>query len=225
MADNKYGFSPYFITFKNFIRRQSWLFRHLTFLRFINVCKCFFNYVLRRRVFKTLPVVLKIDISPVCNLSCNFCVHGEGYGNKEQDFKGGKMSLQEFQDILDQVSEHTSALSLYYLGDSLAHPQIAELCAAAAEKNLYTHISTHFSYKIPEKKIDQLLLSGVSRIKIGLDALDQESYSQIRTGGSIDLVKRNFELLCNRRAALKTKNTIEIQTVVYDFNSHQVDDV
>jgi MoaA/NifB/PqqE/SkfB family radical SAM enzyme len=130
------------------------------------------------------------------------------------------MSVERFARLVEQIRDDTAAVSLYYLGDPLVHPDLDRLCAIAAEAGLQVHISTNLSFGLSGPRIRSLLESGLTHLTVCLDGLTQESYQRTRVGGNVDRVRRNLERLCRERTALGRRTPrIEVQYIRYQHNA------
>ena len=56
-------------------RRSGWFLENLTARKAVNLAACGAAYLLGRQTVPAWPTVVKIDISPLCNLRCTVCVH------------------------------------------------------------------------------------------------------------------------------------------------------
>src|SRR5205085_1410671 len=161
------------------------------------------HYALGTEGVAAWPTVLKIDISPVCNLRCTVCVHAAPNGDTDlerQEFHGRqRMSVADFRRIIAEVAGRTSAVSLYYLGDPLVHPDLDEMCGIARDAGMNVHISTNFSFKLTDERLARMARSGLTHLTVCVDGLRQESYERTRVGGRIDLVLSNLRRICAER--------------------------
>ncbi len=211
-------------TIRQFSRRQQWFARYLTPMRVFNMLQAGVSCVFKQERVRSYPIILKVDISPVCNLRCPFCVHGTTNPKMKAFHKGQRMSVQAFSDIVEQVKHRTSAISLYYLGDPLTHPDLNEFCSVARKAKIYTHISTNFSFSLSDEKIAALVDSGLNHLKVCFDGINQSTYEMTRTGGRIDVVLGNLRRIVAMRNQAKSDMTIEVQYLVHDGNRHELDE-
>jgi MoaA/NifB/PqqE/SkfB family radical SAM enzyme len=209
-------------------RRFGWFLDNLTPGKAANLALAITEFALRREVMRAWPVVLKVDISPLCNLRCTVCVHARSTDGspdelKEQRFSAGqKMPLEVFERLVDEVAGKTSALSLYYLGDPLVHPELAAMCRHAWRAGLNTHVSTNLSFQLDDARIDELVRSGLTHLTVCVDGLTQDSYQRTRVGGDIELVLGNLERIIRRRDELgRTFPKVEVQFIKYRHNVHE----
>ncbi|HEY8891643.1 MAG TPA: radical SAM/SPASM domain-containing protein [Clostridium sp.] len=76
-----------------------------------------------------------IEITNVCNLSCNFCPKT----CREPEF----MKLDTFIKILDQIKPHTDYIYFHVKGEPLLHPKLDELLDISYEKGFKVNITTN----------------------------------------------------------------------------------
>jgi radical SAM protein with 4Fe4S-binding SPASM domain len=210
-------------------RRRDWLFRRLSLGKLWNLVRASLAFGLKRETTPAMPAVVKIDINPVCNLSCTMCIHADANGAKQiagQDFSPQQnMSVERYTEIIDQLKGHTASVSLYTWGDPMAHPELAKFCEIAAKADLQTHISTNFSFKLSDEQIRALVDSGLSHLTVCVDGLTQEMYERTRVGGRIEWVLDNLRrLTAYRREKGRELPLVEVQYIKYQHNVHEEDE-
>ncbi len=214
----------------NVRRRRSWFVAGASAGQLANLALAGAEFGLRREKMRALPVMLKVDISPACNLGCTFCVHAtEDAGGRTgllapQQFAGRNMAVAAFRSLVEQARGRSSAVSLYYLGDPLLHPNLNELCGISASAGLKTHISSNFSFRLSDEKIRDLTTSGLTHLTVCVDGMSQERFEKTRVGGRIDWVLDNLErvLATRRRLGLK-RPEVEVQFIKFQHNLDEVE--
>lgn len=211
-------------------RRQGWFIDNLTPRKAANMLLAVSEYVLKRETMRAWPVVVKVDISPVCNLRCTICVHSRAGetstdGLKDQSFKADqKMALAQFERIVDEVAGRTSSISMYYLGDPLVHPELDAMCRYTTSKGLNSHISTNFSFDLSDERIDSIVQSGMTHLTVCVDGLSQDKYQKTRVGGRIDVVLDNLERVIRRRNELRRVfPKVEVQYIKFQHNVDELE--
>jgi MoaA/NifB/PqqE/SkfB family radical SAM enzyme len=209
-------------------RRRGWFLENLTPRKFANLCLASLEFALKRETMRALPVVVKIDISPVCNLKCTVCVHadprGEDYLEKQSFHATQKMSVEFYRRIIEQIEGRSTAVSLYYFGDPLAHPDLDEMCRIARDAKLNVHVSTNFSFKLSDERLRRLVQNGMTHFTVCVDGLSQEKYEQTRVGGHIDWVLSNLERICRyKQESGERYPKIEVQYISFEHNRHEVE--
>ncbi len=217
---------------KGTFRRFGWLMKGANARQYANLAGAAMEYGTRRERLVSWPVALKVDISPLCNLSCSHCVHARPSAAADedacadQDFHAGqKMKLADFKMLLDQVAGKTSSVSLYYLGEPLMHPELVGFCDATRTAGLNSHISTNFSFSLSDQRLRDLITSGMTHITVCLDGMEQESYRKTRVGGNIEKVLDNLERLLRFRGELcgsSRRPTVEVQYIKFQHNTNHL---
>src|SRR5919204_1879136 len=95
---------PLRLMFNNLRRRREWLVtENATPRQLANLLLAGIQFSLKHERLRAWPVMVKIDISPLCNLRCTYCVHarpGEGSDDalSRQSFRSSqKMPLDRFE--------------------------------------------------------------------------------------------------------------------------------
>ncbi len=207
----------------NVLRRQGWIFDGMTPTKARNLALALGSWAGKTSEARGLPSILKIDISPVCNLSCTVCVHADPAGRPDlarQEFKPShRMSVEQFAGLVEQVRGVACAVSLYYLGDPLAHPDLDRLCRVARDASLNVHWSSNMSFGLTDERIEGILRSGVTHLTACVDGFSQGTYEKTRIGGRFDLVISNLERLCRVKRELGlVYPKIEVQYLCYRHN-------
>jgi MoaA/NifB/PqqE/SkfB family radical SAM enzyme len=213
---------------KTVTRRRSWLFGRLNWRKAWNLVSATKDFALKHETVNALPTIVKIDISPLCNLRCTACVHAAPNGNElleAQEFHPKhKMTIEQYTRIIDEIKGKSSAVSLYYLGDPLVHPDLDQMSRIAVDAGLEVHISTNFSFGLSDDRLRSIVNSGLTHLTVCIDGLTQEKYQRTRVGGNIERVIKNLERLCRIRKELGLKNPIiEAQYIKYQHNEDEED--
>lgn len=210
------------------MRRRAWLFGRMDARRALNLAGATKDFALKRETMRALPAMVKIDISPLCNLRCTACVHADPNGNptlEKQVFEPKhKMTVEQFQRIVDQIGGRATSVSLYYLGDPMVHPDLDRMCRIAADAGLQVHISTNFSFGLKDDRIRSIVQSGLSHLTVCIDGLTQEKYQRTRVGGNIGRVVNNLRRVSQVRKELGRKYPlIEVQYIMFQHNLEEVE--
>ena len=199
-------------------RRLTWLQRGASAGAVANLASAGMRYLLHAERAAALPPMVKIDISPLCALACPACIHADPKGRhrpllERQSFQPTqRMARDRFAAIIEQIRGRALAVSLYYYGDPLMHPEFAELAGIAADAGLSTHASTHLSYNLSEAKLAAIVASGLSHLTVTIDGATQETYGVTRVRGRLVRVLDNLErLISAKRARGLAQPVIEVQ--------------
>ena len=92
-----------------------------------------------------MPFNISIEPTTSCNLGCPECPSGL----KKFSRPTGKLEIDFYDRVLEQVSDHLIYLYFYFQGEPYLHPKFLDLVRKASKKNIYTVTSTnaHFSHR------------------------------------------------------------------------------
>ena len=213
--------------FSDLRRRQGWVLENLNLRKACNLGLCAAHYALKREVMRAWPVVVKVDISPLCNLRCTFCVHATPRDEpalERQRFRRDQfMPVDRFERIATEIGGKSSAVSLYYLGDPLTHPELADICESAWKHRLNSHVSTNLSFRLTDNDVERLVSSGLTHLTVCVDGITQENYERTRVGGRIELVLNNLRRIieCKRQLGRRYPK-VEAQFIKFQHNVHEL---
>ncbi len=98
--------------------------------RLLNMLKRLY-YTWRRQpqLAGTLPPLLGIEATNVCNARCPLCPTGNG----ELQRVKGMLCLEHFQQVIDEVKAHVVMINLFNYGESFLNPDIFAMIRYAAQ--------------------------------------------------------------------------------------------
>lgn len=160
------------------------------------------------------PYAIDIDPSNLCNFKCKFCAtHSSEKGDL---IKKQNMSFELFKKIIDDLAMFPQKLKMLRItgnGEPLINKELPQMIAYAKNKNIaeYIEIFTNGSL-LSEKMNRDLVSSGLDRIRISIEALDEEGYKNI-AGVKIDFEK----FLTNIKDLYDNKKQCEIYIKIVDL--------
>jgi radical SAM protein with 4Fe4S-binding SPASM domain len=141
----------------------------------------------------SVPFVLFVDPSSICNLKCRFCSNTR-IKNKNI------MNFDLFKKIIDDLKEFDKPLKvlrLYKEGEPLLNKKFPDMVRYAKSSQLIQNIDTTTNGTLLNPKLSKEILdAGLSRINISVNGMSDKQYLEF-TGTKIDLEKyinniRNF---------------------------------
>ncbi|MEK4523656.1 radical SAM/SPASM domain-containing protein [Psychrobacillus sp. FSL W7-1457] len=112
-----------------------------------------------------------IEITSVCNLACSFC--------PPTARKANIIKLDAFNNILDQIKDHTRYIYLHVKGEPLLHARIDQLLDAAHAKGFKVNITTNGT--LIKKNREKLLgKPALRQINFSLHSFDGHEGSENR---------------------------------------------
>ncbi len=106
-----------------------------------------------------------VEITTICNRNCTFCP-----GTKRA-LK--RLSMDEFQTIIEKLKGVTKYLYLHVMGEPLTHPLLPEFIRYATKEGFLVSITTNGT--LLEKRAEELLASGVYKINISIHSFEEGS--------------------------------------------------
>lgn len=181
----------------------------------------FVSKILKRPKIKGYPFSMSIEVTTFCNLRCKECPSGLRKFTRPT----GRINPDLFQNIINQVKDHLVYLTLYFQGEPYLHTQFLELVAYANKNGIYTATSTNGHYLTVEKA-RQTVKSGLSRLIVSLDGMDQDTYGKYRISGDVEKVKEGLHnLITAKREAGASTPYVILQFIAFAHNKHQIDEI
>lgn len=190
--------------------------------------KKFENFILAKQEEKEQKLILQskpyhVEIEPtnVCNLHCPLCSTGIGADTRPKQ----KLDFEKFKKIVDEIKNTVLLIALQNWGEPTLVKDLPKMIRYAADAKIWTHMSTNFSISYSDAWLEELIKSGLGRLKIDIDGTTQEIYEKYRIGGNLETV------LKNTRRAIEIKHNnhlkypiIQSRMIATRKNEHQIDD-
>lgn len=163
-----------------------------------------------------------LNISPHCNLNCNYC-----YAEERQKDIGNSLSLNEYRLLIDSLVDINNRIEIAITGgEPLLNRDASEISSYCRSKGFYTHLLTNAT-TIDEKNVETIV-SSFNEIRISIDGCTPEKHDYHRGIGSFKKTTNAIALLeksgANIRLAMTvTKNNIdEIQQMAECYGNRLI---
>jgi len=169
------------------------------------------------------PLVLNIEPTNACNLSCYLCPRNKGRR------KVGYMDFGLFKKIIDECKGHRKLkmINFHKDGESLLHPKIYEMIRYAADKKAaeILHINTN-ALTLNEDNCRRFLLSGIDDVTISIDAARPRTFYKIKGADLLAKVEANVETLMKTKQSLGlAKPFIRVKIMEFeDIESREIEE-
>jgi MoaA/NifB/PqqE/SkfB family radical SAM enzyme len=196
--------------------------RHMTPRRLANFVLAELNRLTKREVVASMPYILKIESSNICNLRCAFC-----YDDRSQPGPGqrpyGRMTALDFARLLDEVGPYLFKINLYGFGEPFLFPETFDMIKAARAANVGVGVSSNLNVDDPELA-RKVVGSGLEVLIFSCHGASQETYARFMQKGNRELALRNLAAIIAERRRVGTKYPlIDWQYCVTKFNQHEVE--
>lgn len=132
------------------------------------------------------------------------------------------MKEELFEKIISELKPYLFNINLYFRGEPLVHPGFFSFVSMARGIGITVSTNGHF---LSEENTRLLASSGIRKLIISLDGMNQTAYSAYRKGGDVNIVldgiRRLAKAIRESRSCLKP----EIQFLVNRHNEHQIGEV
>jgi radical SAM protein with 4Fe4S-binding SPASM domain len=198
------------------------LLRSLTLKRIGNIiktyCSFFFSALLKKPVAWGIPPTLTIEPTNICNLRCPLCITGAGQMTRQL----GKMSIDTFKTLIDQIGDDIFFLLIYHQGEPYINKNFFDFVTIAKKKNIYVTSSTNGHF-FSDENVTRTIECGLDSMIVSLDGVSQQSYVKYRVGGQLEsVVKGVKQLVAARKKKKSSIPNIALQFLVMKHNESEI---
>lgn len=193
--------------------------KRMSFAKRFNFLKSCLNFVYRRTQPWSWPVHMQIELTNYCNLKCPVCPTGIGAINR----KPLAMDVSLFEQLMDEVGQCLLTLCLWGWGESILHPQLAEILRIASQHNVITILSTNGQNLNDEKMYEAIASYPPTHLIVAIDGLTNETNSLYRVGARLESILAGV----HRIAHAKSKNhspypLLQMRYMIMKHNQHEL---
>lgn len=162
-----------------------------------------------------MPVSVSVELTNNCNLNCPNCSSGSGLMTR----KRGYMDIGLYRKTIKELSPWLYNVNLYFQGEPMLHPQFFSFFGDWMKFDTVVSTNGHF---LSEENSEKIVKTGLKKLIVSLDGIDQKTYSAYRINGSMRSVIDGLRNVTHARQIHNSSITIEIQFLVNRFNEHQI---
>lgn len=165
-----------------------------------------------------LPVFASIEPTTSCNLRCPECPSGLRQFSRAT----GMLEPTFFAKGIMELGKQLHSLTFYFQGEPYLNPAFTDMVKKANSENIFTITSTNAHY-LSASNAEKTILSGLDKLIISIDGIDQQSYERYRVGGDLAKVLEGTKEILKQKKRLKSRHPHVVwQFVVFKHNEHQV---
>ncbi len=179
----------------------------------------------RFEIVTDFPLFLHIDMNQECNYKCPHCIIGTPK-EVEEFYEGTYLNFNDYKNIIDQGAEYNCpSVSPQGNNEPFLIKDLHKYIEYAHKKGFIDIMLNNNGSALTKKRAQQILDSGLTRLRFSLDAYDDKTYSKVRVGSiALERVKRNIENFLE----LKEKGGYKLPIVGVSFcvlkqNENEVD--
>ena len=181
---------------------------------FLSVVRKTWNHRLNRLewklampVLRTLPPVVYVEPTNLCQLKCALCPSG-----LRQIKPVGRMSMDTFRKALNALGPTARELHLYNWGEPFLHPDLPEMIAYAKRFGPKVVVSTNLN-KLTADTAQAIIDARLDSLTASIDGVSQQAYESYRIGGDVEQVIENLRMLCR----LKQEANSDLPQIEWQF--------
>lgn len=168
-----------------------------------------------------MPIAISIEPTTSCNLRCPECPSGL----REFSRPTGMLEESLNTKVINELKNTLTYITYYFQGEPYLNPKFTEMVSHASANNIYTATSTNAHY-LNDENCKKTIESGLSRLIISIDGVDQESYGKYRIGGKLDKVLEGTRNIVEWKRKMKSKTPFILwQFIVFKHNEDQVEKI
>ena len=187
---------------------------------FLRAEEAFRNLPLKEKVRMVMsyePRTFQVETTTRCNLNCPLCsTHHLERGYEE-------IRLETIKSIVES-NPLIRFMCLHLMGEPLLSKSIFSIIEHLKSKGIYTYFSTNGM--LLEEKVSEILSSGLDKISISLDGINQEDLELYRKGADLERILMGIRRLKEERNAMGLKGPlIQIQTIMFSYNEKKESEI
>ena len=184
-----------------------------------NLAAAGLNLIYRRARPWAMPLHMQLELASTCNLHCPICPTGSG----ELGRPGGFMDPALFARVWAEVGPYLLTASLWGWGESLLHPELAELLRVARGQPVVTLLSTNGQNLDRNAIVDALLAHPPTFLIVALDGLSDETNAGFRLGARLAPALDGIRRLARLKAEQGQRfPVLHMRTIVMKHNQHEI---
>lgn len=163
------------------------------------------------------PFSISIEPTTACNLGCPECPSGL----KKFTRPTGKLQLEMNKKIIDELHKDLLYITYYFQGEPFINRNFIDMIRYANQHKIYTATSTNAHF-LSSEICKQIIDSGLNKMIISVDGLDQKSYEAYRKGGDLNTVLEGMNNLSREIQKHGKGPHVIVQFLVFKSNEHQI---
>lgn len=124
-----------------------------------------------------------------------------------------------FEKTVSELRPYLNYISLYFQGEPMMHPDFFSFLILSG--GIKTIVSTNGHFLTVENS-EKMAHSGLYKLIVSLDGMDQKAYSEYRKNGDIGKVMEGIRNISSARHRLKSPVKLELQFLVNRYNERQI---
>lgn len=195
--------------------------RHMTPRRLANFAAAELNRLRKKDVLASMPYILKIESTNICNLRCAYCYDNRSQPTPDQRAYG-RMDLAGFQRLIKEAGPYLFKINLYGFGEPFLFPETLQMIRYASDLNIGVGVSSNLNIR-DDSLAAKILDSGLEVLIFSCHGISQEAYAKFMQKGDMALALNNLRAVIAERARRGSRYPlIDWQFCVTKFNQDEL---
>lgn len=193
--------------------------RYMTFKKIRNLLRLETEKFLRASHLGSFPYIAVIDVTNTCNLRCPYCPTGTRRNSgRERRF----IDLSEIELLLKEAGDYIISANLYNWGEPFLHPEIDSIVKAFHDRNVFTVISSNFSFR-NNKALESVCDAGLDHLIVSLSGASQLVHERYHRSANLDQALANLRRLSQyKREQGRRRPVVECKYLLFKHNLQEV---
>ncbi len=162
---------------------------------------------------------MQIELTNYCNLKCKVCPTGIGELNRQPK----AMDPALFERLMNEVGPYLLTAHLFAWGESLLHPQLADILRITQHHRGTTSLSTNGQNLDNEKVLQVLINYPPTYLIVALDGLTDDTNSVFRVGAKLEPALTGVRRLARMKRQKGSQLPIlHFRYIVMKHNEHEL---
>jgi radical SAM protein with 4Fe4S-binding SPASM domain len=166
-------------------------------------------------VISGMPANVSFELTNYCNLKCPECASGSGQMKRERGF----MDIGLYEKVISELRPYLYNINLYFQGEPMMHPGFFLFTGHSENFKMVVSTNGHF---LTAENSEKLAMSGLNKLIVSLDGMDQKVYSEYRRNGNLGKVIEGIRSVAAARDRFNSVMKLELQFLVNRHNEHQI---
>ena len=180
----------------------------------------------RMELVTEFPLFLHLDMNQNCNYKCPHCIIGHPK-EVEENYFGNYLDFNGFKKIIDEGAEHgCPSMEPQGNNEPFLIKNLHEYISYASKRGFIDIMLNNNGSALTKKRAEQIIDSGLTRLRFSLDAFTPETYSKVRVGSiPLERVIRNIDYFLDLRAKKNYKlPLVGVSFCKMSSNEHELED-
>lgn len=176
----------------------------------------------RLETISQFPIQVDFELNATCNLKCPMCPLSVELNSEKKQYK---FPFELFRRIIDEGINHgLESVRLNYLNEPLLRDDLEDFIFYAKSQGIQDIYFSTNGMLLNQERARSLIMAGLDRIQISIDANSEKIYEKIRPGGSYNRVVSNVLNLVELKKELKSLTPlVRVNFVRTEINEHELD--